>query len=539
MKSNAMVVTAQPEATETGADVLRAGGNAVDAAIAIALVQGVVDPLMCGIAGFGSMCLYMPGKGHHEYLDFHSPAPGGVRSDMWADLVEAEARDGYGFVLKGRVNDIGYQSICVPAALKAYHEAHQAHGVLPWSEIVRPAIEWARKGWWVRPHVQYFWSDEGQMGRTAVAERIAYTASGKRMYCREDGSPKRVGERVQNPDYANTLELIAREGADAFYRGDIAQRIARDMQAHSGLVSLADLSSYRTKNLRPLWGDYRGHRVCTNQPPGGGVMLLQMLNTLEQFDLRSLGHNSGEYIRVVAEAMKRATADKDRFVGDPAFVDVPVERLLGKAAARQSAADIRHGVKAAVPRVNDGRPSKDTTQLCVVDGNGNCVSMTHSLGMPSGVITEGLGFMYNGCMAVFDPRPGRAGSLAPGKSRFSSICPSMVFTDGKPSLVIGAPGATQIAMGVLQAVLNVLDFGMSMTEAVSAPRFSATSDAIDLTNRITYAAERTLNGLGYETIRSAYTFGIAAVHGVRILANGEMDGAADPGHDGNVIALDA
>jgi gamma-glutamyltranspeptidase / glutathione hydrolase len=536
-KKNAIVVTAQPEASEAGADVLRAGGNAVDAAIAIGLVQGVVDPLMAGIAGFGSMCLYLPEKGRHEYLDFHSPAPGSVRPDMWSNIVEGEARDGYGFVLKGRVNDIGYQSICVPASLKAYQEAHQKYGVLPWADVVQPAIEWAKRGWLVRPHVHYFWSDEGQMGRAAVSERIAYTSSGKRLYCREDGSPKRVGDMVRNPDLANTLALIARDGAQTFYEGEIAQRIVQDMKQHDGLISLSDLSGYRTKTLPPLWSDYRGHRVSTNQPPGGGVMLLQMLNMLENFDLRSMGHNSAEYIRVVAEVMKRATADKDRFVGDPDFFNVPIDRLLDKTLARQAADEIRKGVKASVTRINNGRPTKDTTQLCVVDREGNCVSMTHSLGMPSGVITEGLGFMYNGCMAVFDPRPGRAGSIAPGKARFSSICPSIVFTDGQPSLVIGAPGATQIAMGVLQAVLNVLDFGMCMTEAVSAPRFSATSDAVDLTNRITFAVERELVGQGYETIRSAYPFGIAAVHGVRIASDGAMDGAADPGHDGNAIAL--
>lgn len=531
-----MVVTAQPEASETGADILRAGGNAVDAAIAIALVQGVVDPLMCGIAGFGSMCLYLPAKGKHEYLDFHSPAPAAVRPDMWENLVESEARDGYGFVLKGRVNDIGYQSVCVPASLKAYHDAHQAHGMLPWAEVVQPAIDWARKGWLVRPHVHYFWSDEGQMGRAAVTERLAYTPSGKRMYCREDGSPKRVGDLVQNPDLANTLELIGKEGASAFYTGDIAQRMAQDMKANGGLLDLADLAGYKTIVCPPLWGDYRGYRVCTNQPPGGGIMLLEMLNMLQEFDLCAMGHNSGEYIRVVAEVMKRATVDKDLHVGDPAFVDVPVARLLDKGYAREAADDIRNRVKASVPRINSGYPTKDTTQLCVVDGSGNCVSMTHSLGMPSGVITEGLGFMYNGCMAVFDPRPGRAGSLAAGKSRFSSICPSIIFKDDKPALVIGAPGATQIAMGVLQACLNVLDFDMTMTEAVSAPRFSATSDAIDLTNRITYAAERELADEGYQTIRSPYTFGIAAVHGIRI-KDGRMDGGADPGHDGNAIAL--
>ena len=531
-----MVVTPQPEATEAGADILRAGGNAVDAAVAVALVQGVVDPLMAGIAGFGSMGIYLPDLGRHAYLDFHAPAPAATREDMWADLVESEARDGYGFVLKGRVNDVGYQSICVPASLKAYAEAHARYGLLPWSELVQPAIAWARQGWRVRPHVHYFWSDEGQMGRVGSAERIAFSESGRDMYCREDGSPKRVGDLVRNQQLADTLDAIARSGADAFYFGDIADRIDRDMRLHGGLLAKTDLAAYRPAWHEPLWGDYRGFRVSTNQPPGGGVMLLEMLNTLARFDLRGMGHNSPEYIRVVSEAMKRATVDKDRHVGDPAFYDVPLEQLLSQGHADAAAQAIRNGIKASVPRINAGYQNKDTTQVCVVDKQGSCVTMTHSLGMPSGVITDGLGFMFNGCMAVFDPRPGRAGSLAPGKSRFSSICPSIVFKDDRPCLVIGAPGATQIAMGVLQAVLNVLDFEMGMTEAVSAARFSATSDAIDLSNRIPFATEQALASEGYKTIRSAQGFGFAAVHAIRIDGD-HLDGGADPGHDGTAMAL--
>ena len=174
--------------------------------------------------------------------------------------------------------------------------------------------------------------------------------------------------------------------------------------------------------------------------------------------------------------------------------------------------------------------------MCVVDRDGNCVTMTYSLGMPSGVITNGLGFFYNGCMAVFDPRPGRAGSIMPGKARFASVCPSIVFRDSKPYLIIGAPGATQIAMGVLQATLNVLDFGMTMTEAVSAPRFSATSNAIDVSNRILHGVTRQLEADGYEVIRSPYTFGFAAVHGIRV-GKDDFDGGADPGHDGIALAV--
>lgn len=278
-------------------------------------------------------------------------------------------------------------------------------------------------------------------------------------------------------------------------------------------------------------GAFRGYEVTTNHPPGGGLMLLHMLNALEHFDLRALGHNSVEYIRVVAEAMKRASADKDSHIGDPDFFDVPVRMLLSQEHARTAADEIRRGVKRDVPRLNGGKPSKDTTQVSVVDRWGGCVSMTHSLGLPSGVITPGLGFMCNGCMAQFDARPGRAGSIAPGKSRFSSMCPSILFKNGAPALVIGVPGATQIVMGVMQAILNVVEFGMTMTEAVSAPRFSATGNPIDIANRIGFRASAELEGLGYQVIREVRKYGFASAHGIRVTENG-LDGGADPNHDG-------
>ncbi|WP_397542184.1 gamma-glutamyltransferase [Roseovarius salis] len=529
--SRSMIVTPQPEATEAGHEILRAGGNAVDAAIATAFVQGVVDPLMCGIAGFGSMAVYDPESDVHEYIDFHAPAPGAATGDMWADLIEGEARDGYGFTLKGRVNDIGYQSICVPASLRAYACAHERHGSMPWADLMQHAIGWARNGWSVRPHVHQFWSEPSKMGRVANHERIAHTPASRALYCREDGSPKQVGDTVINPDLAATLSLIAAQGADVFYTGEIADRIVEDMAAHGGLVSADDLAGYEAKINQPVVSRYRDFTVTSNQPPGGGLMLAQMLNILAHFDLKSMGHNSAEYVRTVAEAMKYATIDKDRFIGDPDFVDVPAGRILSEDYAAELAARIRNGDKADVPRFDPAGQCRDTTQISIVDGNGMCVSMTHSLGMPSGVVTEELGFMYNGCMGVFDPRPGLPGSIAPGKARFSSVCPSIVFRDGTPRLVIGAPGATQIAMGVLQATLNVLDFGLSMSEAVARPRFSATSNAIDVVNRIPRSVTDTLEKEGYEVIRDPRSYGIAWVHGIGITENG-LDGGADPATDG-------
>lgn len=532
----AMACAPQPETAEVGVEILRAGGNAVDAAVAMGMVQTVVDPLMSGIAGFGSMAVYLPERQIHVYLDFHARAPASSRADMWVPYLQGEARDGYGFILKDFINELGYESIAVPGTLKAFHEAQREFGVLPWAEVVQPAIDWARGGWTVRPHVRDFWSMGSEMGHAAHSARIAWSRTGRQLYCREDGTPKDVNDRVVNTDYADTLALIARDGADTFYTGELAQRMVRDIREHGGHVTLDDLANYRVMRSDPLRGSYRGYEVTTNRPPGGGVMLLQMLHVLENFDLQSIGHNTTEYLRVVAETMKRASADKDRYLGDPAFIDVPYDLLLDKAQAARYAESIRHGEVAHVPRLNSGTPSKDTTQVSVVDQAGNCVSMTHSLGLPSGAITDGLGFMYNGCMAQFDPRPGAASSIAPGKARFSAVCPSILFRDGSPAMVIGAPGATQIVMGVLQAALNVLEFGMTMTEAVSAPRFSATSDAIDIANRIPHRVSQGLEALGYDVRRDARTYGFASVHGIRFTPEG-LEGGADPNHDGYWMGL--
>jgi gamma-glutamyltranspeptidase / glutathione hydrolase len=537
MNARGMIVAPQPEAVEAGALMLRRGGNAVDAAITCALVQGVVDPQMTGIAGFGSLQVYLPRDGEHYCIDFHGRSPAAVRPDMWEDLIEGEAPDGFGFVLRDNVNDLGYQSITVPGSLKAYYQVQTSHGVMDWPDIVSPAVAWAEKGFTVRPQVHEFWSRDDDSGRVKVRDRLAFSATGRGLYFNSDGSLKRPGQTVCNPEMAGSLRKIAEGGSDVFYQGSIAERIAEDMIANGGLLTLKDLQNYDVVKTDPLWGEYRGHRYATNNPPGGGIMLVEMLNLLENFDLGSLGHNSAEYIRVVAEAMKRATSDKDNFVGDPAFVEVP-GRLVEKSHAAVMAQAIRAGERARVERFETGGgvESSNTTHVAVVDAAGNAVTMTHSLGMPSGVITEGLGFMYNGCMAVFDPRPGKADSLAPGKSRFSSLCPTIVFDGDKPHIVLGAPGGTQIAMGVLQSILNILDFGMDMQQAVSAPRFSATSDAIDVCNRIPAYITDEVASRGYQIRRSHLSFAFAMVHGIQI-RDGAINGGADPAGDGMALSI--
>ena len=534
--THGMVSAPQPEAVEAGALALKSGGNAVDAAIACALVQTAVDPQMCGIAGFGSMHLYLPQRGEHLLLDFHGRAPLATKPDMWADLIEHEAEDGFGFILKGRVNEMGYGSITSPMSLRAYDLALRRFGSMDLATLLEPAIEYAENGFMVRPHVSYFWEVQEGAGRVPQIEKFKCSEGSRKIYFKDDGTLRRPGEILKNPDMAETLRRIARDGVDDFYTGAISKQIVADMEAHGGLISQEDLNAALPLDNQPLWGHYRGYRIAVPPPPAGGVMVLEMLNILENFDLAGMTHNSSEYVSVVSEAMKIATVDKDEHVGDPRHVDVPLERLCDKGYASRMAAKIKSGDKTHVPRMgakNTTEP-KDTTQVSTVDEFGNCVSMTHSLGMPSGVVTEGLGFMYNGCMAVFDPRPGNPDSLAPGKSRFTAMSPTIVFSEDHPYFIVGAPGGTFITMGILQAILNVIDFDMDAQQAISAPRFCATSDTIDICNRIPRFIEAELKAKGYDIRRTHLSYHFAGVHGIRI-KNREWDGGADPGRDGMVM----
>ncbi len=536
--THGMVSAAQPEAAEAGVDILRAGGNVVDAAIGAALVQTAVDPQMCGIAGMGCLHLYLPARGIHTTIDFHGRAPAATRPDMWQDLIVREADDGWGFILQGRVNEIGYQSITTPITLRAFDTALARFGTRSLGELLQPAIAYCEDGFLVRPHVSEFWHYPPRAGRAGNLGVVTRYPATRKIYTKASGHPYAVGELLRNPDMGRTYRRIAAHGAEDFYSGEIATRIATDMAEHGGLITLDDLAACAPEDNAPLWGTYRGARIATNNPPGGGIQLLEMLNILEHFDLRAMGHNAPEYIRVVAEAMKIATADKDAKVGDPRFVRVPVAALTSKAYAAGCAERIRRGAKAHVPRFNSGgAESKHTTQVCVMDNAGNAVTMTHTLGQPSGVVTEGLGFMYNGAMAVFDPRPGHAGSLQPGKARFSALSPTIVFGAGEtPFLVLGAPGATYITMGNLQAMLNAIEFGMDAQQAVSAPRFAAVSDTIEVSNRIPRATERALQAQGYVTLRHAQSYQFAWVHAIRCM-DGRLDGGADPATGGMALTV--
>lgn len=533
--ARAMIVAPQPEAVEAGADVLRDGGNAMDAVLACAFTQGVVDPLMCGIGGLGVLQVFDPATGRHIVLDGLSTCAAAATPDMWADRFERECPDGYGYVLHGAVNELGHGAVTTPGILRLLAEAHEAFGRTPWATLFQPAIGLATSGWAIRPHVRAMMTmDEAAYGRRSYTDKLAHTADGARLYLRSDGTPRLVGEVVRNPDLAATLAVIARDGAAAFYTGDIARHIADDMREGGGLVTLADLAAFRPRRHQPLRVAYRGRTVALPPPPAGGIVVGQMLRILERFDLAALGHNSPAYLAVVAEAMKIAGRDRDEHVGDPDFFPAPVDRLLSDGHADACAARIRNGEKAVLTRIV--AEPRDTTTVSAVDADGMVVSLTHTLGTPSGVIPPGTGFMLNGAMNWYDPRPGLPGSIAPGKRRFSSMSPAIVFEGPDAVATLGSPGGAWIGVAILQVLLNLLDWGMTMQEAVMAPRFSATSDTIDISNRIPRSVQAGVEAMGYAVARSPTSFPFAAPHGIS-LWDGVLEGGADPQRDGYVAAI--
>ena len=530
-----MIVAPQPEAVEAGADTLRNGGNALDAVIACALAQGVVDPMMCGIGGFGVLHVFDPASAEHAILDGLSTAPSAAREDLWAGLYQRPCPDGFGYVVAGNVNELGRTAVTVPGLLRVLSQAHGQLGRLDWSVLFDPAILLAEGGWTVRPHTAaMFRFDESRNGRPPYPKKLALTVDGARLYLRPDGTPKQAGDRVVNTDLAGTLRLVARDGAETLYGGALARHLLDDMQRHGGLITAQDLAGFTPELREPMRMDYRGYTVAVPPPPAGGVMVAQMLSILGQFDLVALGHNTTEYVRVMCEAMKFAARDKDRHVGDPLFVDAPLDRLLSLEYARSCAAAIAAGEKVGLPR--PGGDAKGTTTVSCVDADGMVVSLTHTLGTSSGVIVPGTGFMLNGGMNAFDPRPGQAGSMAPGKRRFSTMSPTVVLAGGQPVATLGAPGGAWIPVALTQVLVNLIDWGMGITEAVCAPRFSATGDTLDVSNRISMRTQAGLEAGGYRVRRSPFSYPFAGVHAITMF-DGSLEGAADPQRDGYAAGI--
>ena len=520
----AIIVCPQPQAAEIGLDVMRRGGNAVDAAVTCAFVQGVIDPQMCGIGGCGAMLVHSPQAGD-ALIEFYGTAGSRVREDQWERRFIREAADRYGYVLEGWVNDVGYQSVAVPGTVAGLYEALTRFGSISWEEAIEPAIPLARRGFPVTGFMHGYWTTDYGPDVVPNVQRIQVTPAAKSIYT-HDGALYAIGEVMVQADLARTLERLASDGPEVFYKGDIAGAIAADFAANHGFITREDLESYQVNVTEPIRGTYRGLEVAAAGPPAGGLTLLQMLNFLEGFDLGAHGWPSTQAARLLVEAMAWAVADRELHVADPRFVEIPTGALADKQYAAKARQVVANGARA--------HDRADTTHVCVVDDGGNAVSLSHTLGSASGVVTPGLGFGYNDYMNCFDPRPGRPNSLRPGKTRVTMMTPTMVFDDHQLRVCVGAPGGTKIVSSILQVLVNVLDHRMSPVEAVSAPRVDFQGDVVQAEARIPRAVCDGLERLGYTVNRRTLNYDSYFARPQVIVAekDGYLSGASDPRKDG-------
>ncbi len=533
-----MIVAPQPLAVEEGAKVLMESGNAVDAAVTCAFVQSIVSPQMCGMGGYILLNLYLvaPSSGS-RILDAPALAGSKVTPTMWQDILIRPNPDGWGYFLKGKVNNMGYQSICTPGTVKGLATMLERWGTMSWEQAIEPAVRIAEEGFMVDSHLAVRWKTRSSYPEgCSLLDYIEGNAEASRIYLKRDGTPYDAGERLRNPDYARTLRQLAERGADDFYHGDLARRMSDDLATNGSFVTAQDLAGYQLREEGPVLGTYRGYTIATCPPPHGGPTLLAILNILEGYDLAALGHNSPDYIHLVSMAMKAAFADRNPYLADPMFVDVPLEWMISK----ERAEEWRKVIDAGEPILVSFTPSEppDTTHVSVVDRYGNCVALTHSLGASSGVITPGLGFMYNNSMVNFHPLPGHPNSIAPRKGRTTGMTPTIVYKDGRPVLVIGAPGATRIITSNLQVILNVLDFGMSISDAVLAPRFDCQGDIIRCQARIPeYVCAEVRKRHAIERLPQSHG-GLALVHAIAIdPETGRLSGGADTGSGGMALGI--
>ena len=462
-----MVTSQNFMASQVGIEVLWAGGNAVDAAVATAFTLAVTHPAAGNIGG-GGLLLYRPAVGEPVAYDFREVAPAGSSPTMFLTSGTYDKKK----------HHEGYLAVGVPGTVAGLHMAWRAHGNLPWRRLLEPAIHMAREGFVVTPGLA--------RSLVKVMPEMKPYPSASAQFTRK-GAPYEPGDLLQQPDLAATLERIADRGPAGFYEGKTAELIEADMKAHGGLITRADLKAYKPQKRVPLRGTYRGYEVLAMPPiSSGGTVLLTMLNVLEGYDLKAKGFASADTVHLMAETMRRAYADRARYLGDPDFnPEMPIARLISKEHAQELRATINE--KHATPSTPAGfdfrAESHETTHLSVMDADRNAVALTYTLedSYGSKIVVPGAGFLLNNEMGDFNAGPGVTTAegligtdpnlAAPGKRMLSSMTPTILARDRKPFLVIGSPGGRTIINTVLEVIVNVVDFGMNVQEAIDAPRF--------------------------------------------------------------------
>ncbi|MEQ5202827.1 gamma-glutamyltransferase [Providencia rettgeri] len=463
-----MVVSSQHLASQIGADILKSGGNAIDAAVAVGYAQAVVNPCCGNIGGGGFMTIHLA-DGKDLFINFRETAPGAASADMYLDKDGKLIKDAslYGYLASG-----------VPGTVKGLDYALEKYGTMSRQQVMAPAIKLAREGFVLTR------ADTDVLDTTT--ERFKQDPEVARIFLKPDGRSFQPGDLLVQTDLANTLEKIAQNGPSAFYEGEIPKIVEEASKKNGGILTAKDFADFTITDTAPVSCTYRGYQFISAPPPSsGGVTICQTLNILEGYDLKEMGFNSADYIHTLTEAMRHAYMDRNTFLGDPEFVDNPTEKLLSKAYAEELRKEIKPNQATPSTQVQPGigpHEKPETTHYSVVDEKGNAVSTTYTINGRFGsvVIPPGTGFFLNDEMDDFTTKvgeknlyglvQGERNSIAPGKRPLSSMSPTIVTKDGKVFLVLGSPGGSRIISITLQTALNIIDHGMPPQEAVNAPR---------------------------------------------------------------------
>lgn len=465
---NGMVVTAQHLATRAGVDVLKDGGNAVDAAVAVGYALAVVYPAAGNLGGGGFMTIQLA-DGRKTFLDFREKAPLAATANMYLD------KDGN--VIKG-ASTHGYLAVGVPGSVSGMEYARAKYGTMPRTALLAPAIRYAQDGFVLdQGDVDLLWTATADFRKDPASAAIFLNA----------GEPFQAGQKLVQKDLAQTLKAISDKGEDGFYKGAVGAAIVAASRAGGGIITQADLDQYRTRELKPIECDYRGYHVISAPPPSsGGVIICEILNVLEGYPLKDWGYRSAQGVHVQIEAMRHAYVDRNSYLGDPDFVKNPTDRLLSKDYATKLRAAIDPAKAGVSQNIKPGvapHEGSNTTHYSIVDKWGNAVSVTYTINDWFGakVTAPGTGVLLNNEMDDFTAKvgvpnlyglvQGEANAIAPGKRPLSSMSPTIVTKDGKPVMVVGTPGGSRIITAVLHTMINMIDYGMNVQEAVDAPRF--------------------------------------------------------------------
>ena len=514
------VATAHPVAAQVGVDILKSGGNAVDAAIATGFCLNVVEPASSSIAGHGQMIVHIAAERRTVAIDYGHRAPRAAKPDTFHVIGQAVTGNGI-YEVEDQANAIGHRSAGVPGVTAGMCRAHKLFGFLPLEQLLEPAIHYAREGFEADPTTCL------QIARS-MPNLVRY-GEAARIFL-PDGYPPPPGAKIVQRDLADTLERIGREGKNALHKGETAAAIDEEMRRNDGLLSSQDLADYEAEVRQPVNTSYRGYELLTCPATAGTITTLQTLNILENFDLDRLTHNSSEHLHLFIEAARHAFADRYSFAGDPEFVPVPLEGILSKDYARSIASSIDTGTAKLEherelqpwvaytdnplhdpwnydpqPRPNQALPASPpsegdcTTHFSVIDRDRNMVACTQTAvgGFGSSVIVSGTGVLLSNGMVVFNPKPGAANSIAGFKRGLNNMSPVVALKDGKPFFTVGAPGGRRIICRIAHVISNVIDFGMTMQEAITAPSVDAAERETFIDHRIDAHTAETLAKMGH------------------------------------------